>query len=150
MKSELKDKIEAELLQIQAADPQQLLRAEAVVEFAENPATALHQKFNWDDTEAARQWRLHTARGVIRTYVAVLSTKAPEKFRAFVSLSKDRTRGGGYRSIASVLSDDDMREQLLADAYRSMKHFMNRYGSLQELAEVFKAMEAALPVKATG
>jgi hypothetical protein len=34
------------------------LRPEDVVEFAQNPETALYDCFTWDDKEAARQWRL--------------------------------------------------------------------------------------------
>jgi hypothetical protein len=36
-----------------------ILKPEHVVKFAENPRTALHEKFTWDDSEAAQRWRLH-------------------------------------------------------------------------------------------
>ena len=35
--------------------------------------------------------------------------------RAFVSLSDDQKNGGGYRMTAVVLSDEDMKAQLLHD-----------------------------------
>lgn len=140
-----KDKIQGELEQILAADPQGMLRAEAVVEFArEKTDSALHTKFPWDDEEAARLKRLDIARGIIRVYRIVVNEAKPEPFRAYVSLTSDRVKGGGYRPAMAVLSSEEMRKQMLADAYKVMKNFMAKYGTLNELAEVFGAMERAL------
>lgn len=141
-----KDAIGEELENILHADPDGLLKAEAVVEFArKNNNSALHSKFPWDDAEAAKLKRLDIARGIIRTYRIVLDERKPEKFRAYVSLTTDRTKpGGGYRPAMSVMSNEEMRRQLLADAFGMMKKFMAKYGSLDELANVFAAMEQSM------
>jgi len=140
-----KDAVGEELKQILASDPDGLIRAEAVVEFARDPSTALHGKFEWDDEVAAHQRRLDVARGIVRSYYVVLTKERPQKYRAYLSLTSDRQRqGGGYRSTARILSDAGMRAQLLADAFAEMKNFMAKYERLQELSEVFAAMEAAM------
>jgi hypothetical protein len=41
--------VRAELERIRLADNRQELRLEAVVDFARDPKTALHARFNWDD-----------------------------------------------------------------------------------------------------
>jgi hypothetical protein len=41
------------------------LPASAVVDFARDPSTALHARFDWDDSEAAEKWRLEQARTII-------------------------------------------------------------------------------------
>jgi hypothetical protein len=42
------------------------LDPETVVAAAENVKSPLHHLFTWDDSEAARQWRLEQARSIIR------------------------------------------------------------------------------------
>lgn len=114
-----------------------------VVAFAENPATALHQCFTWDDTEAAKQWRLQQARQIIRCYV-VIEDKAPtEPVRAFVSLRTDRSTGGGYRKLTDVLSDEQLHNQLMKDALTDLKAAQRRYKQLTELSHVFHEVDKA-------
>lgn len=134
-----------ELSAIQAEAGDGMLRPEEVVAWAEaHPKSALHGQFEWDDTEAGRQYRLSQARGVIRIHVTILDHVKPEPTRVWVSLTPDRNKGGGYRAIGDVLSDDDLRKQMLADAYRVMNTFIAKYGNLKELAGVVAAMETVV------
>jgi hypothetical protein len=115
---------------------------EMVVEAARSPKSPLHAHFTWDDTEAAEQYRLIEARTLLRVTVEYLPLPQREMVRAFVSLGSDRLAGDGYRVTASVLSDADLREQLLLDAHRDIQMFMKRYKRLKELTEVIAAMRA--------
>jgi hypothetical protein len=117
------------------------LRPEAVVEFARDPETALHQYFTWDDAEAGHHWRLTQARQLIRVAVTVMPGNDQTRYRAFVSLKGDRYSGLGYRPTVTVLSDDAMRRALLQEAQEEMRSFMERYKSLKELAAVFMEMQ---------
>lgn len=144
MKSNIRDLILVELKTIQENDPEKLLRPASVVDAARDPSTALHGRFNWDDEAAAHLQRLSTARMLIQSYVVVINERKPEKVRAFMSLTTDRKRGGGYRVTADILSDVEHRKQLLADAYRVMRSFMQKYGILQELSGVIDSMDQAL------
>lgn len=111
---------------------------ERVVAFASNPKTALHRRFVWDDTEAAHQYRVFQARQVLRVYVYV--PEGQEKtVRAFVSLQTDRHIGVGYRHIEDVMSDPEMRAQLLDEALDELRVFQKKYRRLKELAPVFAA-----------
>ncbi len=140
---EVRDVIREELMSI-AEEHGGMLRPADVVEFARDPGTALHSKFTWDDGEAAEQYRLWQARRVIRCSVVVIPEKQQE-YKAFVSLTPDRNGiTGGYRSIRSVVSNRDLREQLLEDAIREMKVFRRKYAQLKELSEVFSAMDTYL------
>lgn len=121
-----------------------ILKAEAVVESARDPESPLHDQFQWDDTEAATQWRLQQARQLIRVVVRfeeVGNKQVP--CRVFVSLTPDREEsGGGYRVTTSVMADEDMRRQMLLDARREMTRFREKYSALSELAKVFEAMDS--------
>jgi hypothetical protein len=119
-----------------------LLRPDAVVEAARAEDSPLHDKFEWDDGAAAEKYRLVQARyliNVIIKYVDVGNKKLPT--RVFVSLSTDRYKNeSGYRALVDVMSNADLKNQLLADAVSTMTHFQERYKSLQELNKVFSVM----------
>ncbi len=118
-----------------------LLQPESVVEAARPTTSPLHSRFEWDNSVAAQQYRVWQARQLIRVTVDVL-VETGESFDVFVSLSKDRQReSGGYRVLVDVLSDADMRAQLLKDALDDLEVFREKYRQLKELAEVFSAIK---------
>jgi hypothetical protein len=132
--------LRSELEQIRAVHGG-ILRPEDVVKFARNSKTALHSQFTWDDTEAAKQYRLWQARSVINVCVEILPVNNKEA-RVYVSLMDDRkTPGGGYRSIVDVMSDADRRAKLLEEACREFAYFREKYKELKELAPLFEAMD---------
>lgn len=118
-----------------------ILFPEAVVEFARNEKTELHQYFEWNDNRAAELYRLRQARDLIRVVVEI-HEESQEQVRAYVSLSTER--GEGYRSIASVMSDKDLTAVLLADAKRDLDTFRRKYSILKGISEmepIFMAIE---------
>lgn len=123
-----------------------VLTAEKVLEAAENTHSPLHQYFEWDDSAAAQKYRLIQARMMIR--VVVQYEQSPNnggyiKVRQFRSLSSDRQRdGGGYRMLNDVLSDEEMKVRLLADAKKEMQVFQKKYREIEALAGVISAMQS--------
>ena len=51
------------------------LTASMVIEEAKHKSSVLHDAFDWNDTSAAHQWRLHSARHLMRS-VEIVSTSA--------------------------------------------------------------------------
>jgi|ERR1017187_9523967 hypothetical protein len=117
------------------------LMPEDVVNAARPKTSPLHSHFQWDDTAAAKAFRLWQARQLIRVTVEYLE-EAQEKVEVFVSLSSDRKTGGGYRTTVEVLSDEEMRAELLESARKDMLLFKRKYRQLTELAKVFEAMDS--------
>ena len=123
-----------------------LLRPIDVVEAARSETSPLHKHFEWDDTAAAEKFRIEQARGLLqRVFVRVQTPDGKERMtQVFVSLSTDRfSDGGGYRQLVDVLSDSDMRNQLVRDALADMQMFESRYKEIQELASVYREMKRA-------
>jgi hypothetical protein len=61
-----------------------------------------------------------------------------------VSLSDDREKpGGGYRRLVKVLSDVEMRGELLAQALRELDVWKRKYSEVAELSAIFAEMEKA-------
>lgn len=103
-----------------------------------HPDSAIYQALEWDDTKAAREWRLHQITMFISVHVV-----DDKGFRTMVSLSVDRVAGGGYRDRDTVLCDQTMREILLKDALADAERFQSRYNTLREMARVCTEMKAA-------
>jgi hypothetical protein len=124
-----------------------VLKAIDVIEEARDESSPLHSAFTWDDSKAAHEYRLEQARRLIRVVVQTVEFKQKSReIRVFVSLSPDRYNedgGGGYRPMVDVLSNADMRAQLLTDALEDMRGFQDRYRALKELVDVFAAMKKA-------
>lgn len=129
--------IKDELIALQQRDG--ILRAEEVVRWAEgNPQSALHQSLEWNDTEAAKEYRIWQVRRLISIHIV-----SERGVRQMVSLTIDRANsGGGYRDIETVLASPEMREVLLADALAELERVRIKYEGLQELARVWDAVHA--------
>ena len=132
-------KIQAALQEI-AANNDGILRPEIVVEAARAKTSPLHSSFEWDNTRAAEAHRLWQARQLIVS-VTIKYEGVKNSSPIYVSLKKDREAGGGYRTMVAVLSDDELREQLLEDARQDMEIFRQKYCGLAKLAKVFAAMD---------
>jgi hypothetical protein len=118
-----------------------ILRPVDVVVFAKDEGTTLHGCFEWDDSKAAHEHRLEQARKLIRVKLTMIADH-PRAVRAYVSLQRDReTDGGGYRAIVDVMSDDEMREQLLDEALDELNRFRRKYSMLKALAPIFEATD---------
>lgn len=121
-----------------------LLTEEAILTAARAKKHPLHDRFTWNNTEAAKQWRLEEARSLIRSvYVTIERPKhGPITVRAYASLPTDRESGVGYRAIGDIMASRDQRKELLASALSELEAFKRRYGNLTELVPVFTAFES--------
>lgn len=120
-----------------------LLTDEAVVKAAQVKSHPLHSRFTWDNIDAGHQHRLAQARELIRSvYVTIEDLKQKGiSVRAYASLPSDREGNGGYRAIADVMRDSDLRTELLSCALAELEAFKLRYKHFVELVPVFTAIE---------
>jgi hypothetical protein len=135
--------IAQELKQV-AKDHRGLLPAEAVVDWARShPQSELHSQFTWDDGEAADKWRLHQARNIILK-VTIEFPKGGETTRAWVNLPSDRTGDSPvYRPIVRVMTNMDMRRELLESVKAELGRLREKHANLTELASVWNAIAEA-------
>ena len=120
------------------------LTQEMVVEAARDPGAPLHPHFEWDDQKAADKWRLEQAGDMIRSIAVVISEEDDKRpVRAFVSVVRDDDRS--YTSTVHALSDADLRQQVLSQAFRELDAWRHRYAELVELAQVFAVIDQARP-----
>ena len=106
------------------------LTPEVVIADARHSASPLHSLFEWDDTEAAHQYRL-----VVR-YRAAPGDGA-RSVVAFVNV-KDGDRQY-YTATALALSDPERRAIVLRQAWEDFQMLRKRYAQLTEFAQLFAA-----------
>ena len=122
-----------------------LLMVEDVLEEARDPQSILHKHFQWDNDKAAEAYRKQQARQLIQK-VTVTIEKAPDvHIRAFVSLSTDQYEKGGYRMTANVLSDDNLKAQLLHDMQLALVKWKKQINLLDsETEEILDRLETVI------
>lgn len=112
---------------------------EQIVEYAENnPNSELHKCFTWDDTEAARKWRLHEARQIVCNIVykpEVFDERPPIKVRAILHTEE------GYKPTQLIVKNVDEYQSLLSRAFADLIAFKERYKTLTELEEIFEEID---------
>ena len=115
------------------------LEPEELVEEARNPISPVHHEFEWDRDKLAYEALKARARQIIATVVVFQRDNEVLKtpHRAFVTMGSVKDGTKGYASLITVLSDEEMRAQLLQRAYKELMAFEQRYHELVEFADLF-------------
>lgn len=124
------------------------LTPEDVLEDARHDNSPLHSYFEWSDTEAARQYRLQQARGLIRAVVAVyVSTDKPAvRAKAYVHINEPSAPH--YRETIHAMSLTKTRQMVLNRAWNELQAWRRKYADLQEFASMIRVIDAmALEMK---
>lgn len=108
------------------------LQPEVVLASAEDEASALHQHFDWDDAHAAHEYRLETARRLIRAVVTSVG-KGEEPVSKYVYTERD------YVPLATIAADPGRYLQALSAARRDLESAQRRVNDLVTAAKVAKA-----------
>ena len=122
---------------------------EAVVAAASEMSSSMHPQFTWDDTEAAKQYRLNEARHLGRSIELVVSESPNTPVRAYSLVSAPPAEGESaarkvYTSTTEALADPVVRDEILSAAVRDALTFRKRYHALSELSSVFQSMDSFL------
>lgn len=122
-----------------------LLRPAAVVDAARDEESPLHGAFEWDDGEAAQKYRLLQAQSLIRSFkVAIERNGQTHTVPVFVGVSTDRTgekSDNPYRLLEQIAKKPDLMAVAVQDALDQLEAVRNRYAHLQELADVWAAVD---------
>lgn len=119
-----------------------VLTADVVVQEATDPDHPLHHRFQWDDTEAARSWRLSQASELIRSVrikYAERSDGSPKDLRAFVAVREPEASKAYYKPVEEVAADPFTSALVLRQMEREWKSFRRRYEHLAEFTAMVQA-----------
>jgi len=119
--------------------------AEDVVEAAGNPSNPLHDYFEWDNTDAANSHRLYQARNLINHITVIVSYNGSQKeTKAFFSVNstpEGEQMNKTYVTIGRVLSEPQLREQVIKGALSEAEYWKTKYNQYVELGKIFNAIE---------
>ena len=121
------------------------LRPQAVVDAARPEESPLHGAFCWDDTEAARLYRLDQAQRLIRRFtIEIESDGETVSVPAFINVSSDRSSGrdaNPYRMTDDVMKSEDLLAVAEKDALIQLRGIRDRYKNIKRLGDVWAAIE---------
>lgn len=125
------------------------LSPDTVVEAAADPASVLHDRFTWDDTEAARRFRLVQAGMMLRQIRVTIMRPSIEEMglgrvisvRQFQSDPDARGNGGSYTRVEALIADPVKRQSLLESVVGELRAIRKRYEELTELTGVWVAVD---------
>lgn len=129
-----------ELEAIRAASNGQI-QPEDVLRKAADKGSAMHTIFEWDDTEAAHQYRIEQARGMIRAVRVeiVRPNKEREYVRCYANVQNEDERE--YRAVEEILDNSSLRKQLLLEAIQQLKAFRERYKEFTDAKGILLEIE---------
>jgi len=122
-----------------------VLMIDDVLQAAQDEDNILHRHFEWDDTEAAKQYRREQARTLIQKCKITVLDSTPTHVRAFISLPSDRETGGGYRMVAEVLNDENMKEEFMYDIQLTIARWTKKLHLLDaDIANLIVRLDAEI------
>lgn len=117
-------------------DANNQLTPELVVEEASSPDSKLHRYFEWDDTQAAKQYRFIQADNMIRRVKIVWKEtpkSKPVRIRAFLPTAPQakKTESYNYKPTEEILVDDFQRRILFNNMVRDFEAFKRKYRNME-------------------
>lgn len=121
-----------------------LVTPKVIVDDARPEQSLLHPAFEWNDIIAAEKFREDQARHIIRS-VTVKYEESPDQqnpIRAFVNVISEESRG--YINIATAMSQEHLKNQVLTRAWKELQDWKKRYSELSEFSKLFQAIEESV------
>ena len=94
-----------------------------LVKEAQKQRSPIHQCFEWDDTEAAKKYRIVQAQYILRQIEIVVEREdaAPLQIRAFHNVVQNDQRF--YTTVKAAREDEELWEQVKAKALSEIKNW---------------------------
>lgn len=110
-----------------------VLTPDAVVEDARDESSPLHDQFEWDDSEAAKQWRLEQARALIRSVRVEIQTETKTISTVRYVRSPEATgRQQGYADVTKLRTREDLAREALRREFAAARALFDRCETLAE------------------
>lgn len=117
------------------------LTPEDVLADAKHDNSPLHSFFEWTDSEAAHQFRLQQARGLVRSIVAVYIRDDAPAVRQKAYVHVPEPSAPHYREATHAMSQTKTRQLVLQRAWNELQSWRRRYADLQEFASLVEKID---------
>lgn len=117
-----------------------IVRPKDLLEKARPKNSPLHPYFDWDDKKAAENYRIWQAQHLIASVrVEISGQEADAYWNASVVVQDMKLQG--YFSTQKVLNDDELYQQILANAVREISYWQRKYKEIEALKDVVNMQE---------
>lgn len=116
-----------------------------IVDAAKAASSPIHKLFNWDDDKAADLYRRDQARKYLQRLqiVRVHVTEGQSlSSRAFYSVDTGGARA--YASRERVLSDSDLKKQIIDGARKELESYLNKYAGIAALGQYVPRLQSVI------
>lgn len=132
----------------------ELISPELIVSYAKKKRSPLHDFFTWNDTEAAKKYRVEEAKYLLRMITIVVKfegSEEEEEIKAFpnIKFTEADCKDQGYTTMEIVKNNMDYLDILVEDAHDELLRWRNRYKQYRNLRQfeskfmpVFEVVEA--------
>jgi len=122
------------------------VKPETVIMESKKKSAPLHPMFDWNETEAAHNWRKAQARGILGNLVQVeIINNEPEKVRSMVCVAvrdeNDESQGKAYMPIQDAMNDPEYRQQVINEARSELEGWQRRFKAYGFLADSVRAVK---------
>ncbi len=118
-----------------------------VLEDARSNSSPLHDYFTWDDTVAAERYRLSQANYLLRSIsITIISNGETVPIRAFYNIKvsdeeEESLTQSVYVNFDRVVSDKEVRRQVLEAAYKELLGWKERFKQYKEFEDIVYAID---------
>lgn len=111
-----------------------VLTPDAVINEAKKKTSVLHGEFEWDDTVAAKKYRIDQARRIIRTVKYPVETEyGIKRSIRYIQDPMLDEKVQGYRDIVEVRDDSAMARASMALEFKNAKSYLYRALNVAEV-----------------
>lgn len=118
------------------------LTPQLIIQDAKNPDHPLHNRFEWNNTKAAQQYRELQAAQLIRTIKITYQDTPQRQVRAFINIQPtgdELDTKGHYQPVDIALRNELTRKRIFETMKRDWLTFKAKYSHMTEYADLLRA-----------
>ena len=117
-----------------------MLNASNLVEVSKPEDAPLHSEFEWDDEQAAGQWREHQALHLINCLVQIDETaERTEPVRVYFQVEE---ASNNYEQLDVIVRSEDKTKKLLKQALQELIAYKRKYAAILQQCDAVKEINS--------
>lgn len=126
--------------EILSIEKQKGLTAETIIAQAKNKTSPLHNFFEWEDSVAGENWRLHQARMLINEVKIIVGERVVSAYEN-IDVSVDENSNREYKPFKEIITNKTYRLQMIKRAIDSIAYWREQNAIYSELNPIFVAID---------
>lgn len=118
------------------------LTADAVLTESKPSGALFHDELNWNDANAAHEWRLHQCRNIVNcVHVSIKGSPKSVTVQQFQVLSDSGAKDQQYIPTAEIMSEETLKKQLFDTCLRELLNVRDKYRALKAFEGIWQKVD---------